>query len=204
MSNDWRDGFLFVGNHLALDFLNTRPVMEGTPVELLPDCGVLARWLAAANLITMAQSTRLKRPWSAKEFAAVIEKLWKLRESLRAVVIKMEAGDSPSASFVGNLNRLLLEYPCLEQVVEGESGLERRKRFAPELPEHVFAPLADAIASLLTDTRPSRIRKCHNCILHFYDTSKKGTRLWCSMNLCGNRSKVAAHAKRQRAAARIE
>jgi len=37
MSKDWRDGFLFVGNQLSLDFLNTRPVIDGKPVELLPD-----------------------------------------------------------------------------------------------------------------------------------------------------------------------
>ena len=29
MSDDWRDGFLFVGNHLLLDFINTRPIMDG-------------------------------------------------------------------------------------------------------------------------------------------------------------------------------
>jgi putative stress-induced transcription regulator len=37
MSSDWRDGFLFLGNHRALDFLNTRPVMDGQPLELLRD-----------------------------------------------------------------------------------------------------------------------------------------------------------------------
>jgi predicted RNA-binding Zn ribbon-like protein len=116
----------------------------------------------------------------------------------------MEAGDSPAAGFMGDLNRLLLEYPYLDQVVDGKSGLVRRKRFTPELPEHVFAPLADAIAGLLTNVTKSRIRKCRNCVLHFHDTSKKGTRLWCSMNLCGNRSKVAAYAERKRAAAEDE
>ena len=35
--SDWKDGFLFLGNHLALDFLNTRPVRNGEAVELLPD-----------------------------------------------------------------------------------------------------------------------------------------------------------------------
>jgi hypothetical protein len=35
--SDWRDGFLFVSNHLALDFLNTRPVQNGEPTELLSD-----------------------------------------------------------------------------------------------------------------------------------------------------------------------
>ena len=200
MSNDWRDGFLFVGNHLALDFLNTRPVIDGQQIEMLPDCGALATWLAAAGLITQAQSVRLKRRWASPELTPTLEELLRLREDLRKAVLQLEHGDSPAASFVGHINRLLLEYPHLDQIVNAESGLVRRKRFSPELPEHVFAPLAYAIAGLLTDTAGSRIRKCRNCVLHFYDKSKKGTRLWCSMNLCGNRSKVAAYAQRKRAA----
>ena len=32
-----QDGFLFVGNEQVLDFINTRPVMNGELVELLPD-----------------------------------------------------------------------------------------------------------------------------------------------------------------------
>jgi predicted RNA-binding Zn ribbon-like protein len=44
----------------------------------------------------------------------------------------------------------------------------------------------------------SRVRKCDQCVLHFYDISKKGTRRWCSMQLCGNRLKVAAYAARRR------
>jgi predicted RNA-binding Zn ribbon-like protein len=81
---------------------------------------------------------------------------------------------------------------------EVEAGFERRRRFEPEIPEHAFAPLADAFADLLTAVPVSRVRKCNSCVLHFYDTSKKGTRVWCSMNLCGNRAKVAAYADRQR------
>jgi predicted RNA-binding Zn ribbon-like protein len=43
-----------------------------------------------------------------------------------------------------------------------------------------------------------RVRKCDQCVLHFHDTSKKGTRRWCSMQLCGNRLKVASYAARRR------
>lgn len=204
MSNDWRDGFLFVGNNLALDFLNTRPVVDGQPVEMLPGGGALARWLSAAGLITKPQSVRLERRWSGPKFASVLEELRNFRESFRKVVFQIEAGDAPSPGFLGDLNRLLLEYPYVDQIITGESGPERRKRFTPERPEHVLAPLADAITDLLTKAPRSRIRKCRNCVLHFYDTSKKGTRLWCSMNLCGNRAKVAAYAERKRAMAEDE
>ena len=49
-NGDWRDGFLFVGNQLILDFVNTLPVIDGQPIELLPDAHALARWLVAAGL----------------------------------------------------------------------------------------------------------------------------------------------------------
>jgi predicted RNA-binding Zn ribbon-like protein len=40
-----------------------------------------------------------------------------------------------------------------------------------------------------------RIRRCAHpdCVLHFYDTSPKRSRRWCSMAGCGNRAKAARH-----------
>lgn len=194
MDGDWRDGFLFVGNSLALDFLNTRPVIAGEEVEMLPDAGALAAWLSAAGLIGRAEAARLKRKWTAPESAAAVAKIREFRERLRETVLQIEAGSAPSAAFVKRLNDLLLRHPCIDQVVGGE----RRRRFVPATPEDAFAPLADAVAALLTGADQSRIRKCPTCVLHFQDTSKKGNRIWCSMSLCGNRAKVAAFARRKR------
>jgi len=138
------------------------------------------------------------RRWSAPEFAAGVQELREFRERVREAVLAMEQGDPVSPGVLKNLNGMLLKYPDLEQVAQVETGFERRRRFAPEIPEHAFAMLADAFADLLTATPVLRIRKCNSCVLHFYDTSKKGTRVWCSMNLCGNRAKVAAYADRRR------
>jgi predicted RNA-binding Zn ribbon-like protein len=85
-------------------------------------------------------------------------------------------------------------------LVPGESGLERRKWFAVENPEGAFAPIAHAMADLLSNVPGARLRQCRGCVLHFCDTSKKGTRQWCSMKICGNRAKVAPFAERKRAA----
>jgi len=200
VNDDWRDGFLFVGNHLILDFINARPIMDGEAVELLPDGSALARWLGAAGLVNQRESARLMRRWSAPEFTAGVQELREFRESVRETVLKMEQGDHVSPGVLKNLNGLLVNYPDLEQVARVEAEFERRRHFAPEIPEHAFAPLADAFADLLTAVPVSRIRKCNSCVLHFYDTSKKGTRVWCSMNLCGNRAKVAAYADRKRVA----
>jgi predicted RNA-binding Zn ribbon-like protein len=53
---------------------------------------------------------------------------------------------------------------------------------------------AEDFLRLLGD-RPERIRPCANadCVLHFYDVSKNGTRRWCSMAGCGNRAKAMRH-----------
>lgn len=59
--------------------------------------------------------------------------------------------------------------------------------------------LAEAAARLLTEKDLTLVRRCENpaCVLHFYDTSRNHRRRWCSMDICGNRMKVAAHYRRQ-------
>jgi predicted RNA-binding Zn ribbon-like protein len=200
MNNDWRDGFLFVGNQLSLDFLNTRPVVDGAPVELLPDCASLARWLKAACLISAREGKRLEKSWSAQPaFVGMLREIRAFRERLRQAVLQMEAGATLSAAFIAKVNELLSAHPYTDELVQTDSGLARRKRFEPQRPLDLFAPVMDSVATLLTTPDKSRLRKCGSCVLHFYDTSKKGTRRWCSMNLCGNRLKVAAYTRRKRA-----
>jgi predicted RNA-binding Zn ribbon-like protein len=194
MSDDWRDGFLFVGNQLSLDFLNTRPVIDGKLVELLPDSASLLRWLAAAGLLTKRRAAQLV-PSKADPG---LPQLREFRETWRQVVLQFEAGRLPAPSFIDRLNRLLMEYPFVDQIVRSKSGLKRTRHFDLRRAEDAFGPLLDDMASFLTNADRSRIRKCASCVLHFKDTSKKGTRRWCSMQLCGNRLKVAAYAARRR------
>jgi predicted RNA-binding Zn ribbon-like protein len=57
---------------------------------------------------------------------------------------------------------------------------------------------AHDLVALLRRT-PERIHRCRgpDCILWFLDTSRNGTRRWCSMDVCGNRSKVRRHRARR-------
>ena len=49
---------------------------------------------------------------------------------------------------------------------------------------------------------PERLKACsnHQCILHFFDTSKNNSRRWCSMATCGNRAKANRFVQKQRKA----
>jgi len=197
--SDWRDGFVFLGNHLALDFLNTHPVQNGEPVELLPDFDALLRWFQAADLLSSRQGTSLQQQWGESARAQqVVEAMRKLRERLRKEVLSTERGGTVHRVAIDELNRLMAEHPMLTRLKASPSKSATELWFDPRQPEDLFAPLAHSAATLFADVDRSRIRKCGQCVLHFYDTSKKGTRRWCSMQLCGNRLKVAAYATRRR------
>jgi len=198
---EWIDGFLFVGNQLALDFLNTNPVLSEGPKELLPDTHALERWLLASGVLVSSKAKASVRRWRDTPKAEVfLQRLIAFRERLRTAIIRQEAGSSVSESFLAEVNLMLVQYPSRIALHKKETKLERRTVFEPQRPEDVWAPLAAATAELLSDVEPSRIRKCESCVVHFRDTSKKGSRRWCSMNICGNRLKVAAYQHRNRAA----
>ena len=197
---EWIDGFLFVGNHLALDFLNTRPILAEGPTELLPDVDALVRWLVALGLLTRENAKDLARKWrDTPQAAAFLRDLLKFRERLRAVVIRQEAGLSVSDTFIAELNSLLKRYPSVIALRRNGNEVGLEAAFTPKKPNDLWVPIANAVADLLSDKSLERVRKCEGCIVHFLDTSKKGSRRWCSMNICGNKIKVAAYQQRKRA-----
>src|SRR2546430_16994436 len=86
--SDWKDGFLFVGNQLAFDFLNTRPVQNGEPSELLPDFSALFGWLQAADLLNSDKVGSLQRQWGGSANAMrPTEGMRQLCQKLRKAIV---------------------------------------------------------------------------------------------------------------------
>jgi predicted RNA-binding Zn ribbon-like protein len=127
-----------------------------------------------------------------------LEKIRGLREKLRKAVLAWVAGGKLHRATIEHVNGLLAAHPMLEKIIDTENIPSLDLSFEVRQPEDLLAPLAHSAAKLFTEADRSRVRKCRECVLYFLDTSKKGTRHWCSMQLCGNRSKVAAYARRQR------
>lgn len=197
--SDWVDGFLFVGNQLALDFLNTKPVQDGEPLELLPDFPALLRWYKAAGLLSGREVASLKSEWgNTPQTQQTLESLRAFRERLRKQVLNWEEGGTIRRSVLDEINRLMADHPMSAQLRAANGSISYEPLFKPREPSGLFAPIAQSAAMLFASADRNRVRKCAHCILHFVDTSKKGTRRWCSMQLCGNRLKVAAYADRQR------
>jgi predicted RNA-binding Zn ribbon-like protein len=197
--NEWIDGFLFVANRPILDLLNTKPVLADGSTELLPDVRALERWLIASGVVTSPKTKAIVRGWRhSTEATAFLKQLIAFRERLREAVVRIEMGSSPTDAFLAEVNSLLIQYPFHTSLRKRDGKVIRETLFEPRKPTDLWAPIIDATTDLLAEAESSRIRKCESCVVHFFDTSKKGSRRWCSMNICGNKLKVAAYQRRRR------
>ena len=197
-SKEWIDGFLFVANRPILDLLNTKPVLADGPTELLPDVRALERWLIASGTVSSAKDRAALRGWRNSVGAeGFLKQLIAFRERLRDAVLRIESGMLPSDAFLSEINALLLHHPGHTSLRKRDGRLAREAFIEWREPADLWAPIVDATADLLVEAESSRIRKCESCVVHFFDTSKKGSRRWCSMNICGNKLKVAAYQRRK-------
>ena len=123
--------------------------------------------------------------------AGELERARALREALRALVLAN--------------NGATLDQPALELVNAAAARLPLQ--LAPDGTLRVGAArdaldgvVAIALAAML-DGSWSRLKACRNCCWSFYDYSPNRSATWCSMQLCGNRTKTRAY-RRRRANAR--
>src|ERR1700738_1627741 len=162
--SDWKDGFLFVGNDLVLDFLNTSPVQNGETKELLPDFRALLRWFQAAALLNSREVGNLRKQWGESVRARhTVEAMRELRERLRDEVLSWERGGTVHHAAIDDLNRLMAEHPMLIRLNTSGSASSTELWFDPRRPEDLFAPLAHSAATLFANTDRNRVRKCDQC-----------------------------------------
>jgi predicted RNA-binding Zn ribbon-like protein len=61
----------------------------------------------------------------------------------------------------------------------------------------------DAVAAValgaMLDGEWRRLKACRNCSWSFYDYSPNRSATWCSMQICGNRTKTRAYRSRRKA-----
>jgi predicted RNA-binding Zn ribbon-like protein len=194
--------FLFVGNHLCLDFINTQMIVHGVLTDLLDDFSDLVAWLAQAGVLDKTEEREVMKTWGGqREGARTLEEARTFRGILRGMAERIVAGQPVSQPAVEAINRLLRQHVGYAQLVRVRGGFEQAFRSESRAATRLLVPLAESASRLLCAGDLSLVKRCQNpaCILYFYDTTKNHARHWCSMSLCGNRMKVAAHYSRHRA-----
>ena len=109
--------------------------------------------------------------------------------------------DSGALEELSPLTRLLERGESYQRLALKEDGhltLETAHRWRS--PESLLIPIGEALARLVVEEDFAQVKACegHSCTLLFVDHTRGRARRWCSMGLCGNRAKVAAHRSRQR------
>lgn len=195
-----RPRFLFVGNHPALDFINTQMIVKGKVTDLFETLDDLLSWLKQAKLVTTAESDSILTSLRDKEGSTLLQRAKLLRTTLRSLVERVVARKTVSDSAIETLNQYLSQRPGYSTLVRTKGKVEQRFQPAVGLKDGLLAMLAEAASDLICRQNLAWIKKCANdaCILYFLDTTKNHGRNWCSMELCGNRMKVAAFFKRKR------
>lgn len=184
--------FLWVGNHLAMDFVNTLIAGPDGPVDLLRSDADLWRWAHDSGRIDTARPAR--KPGSALDPAVL-----RLRAAMHALFIARIDGIAPPRAALEHLNDALAHLRPPARVTYAGGRFQRTQ--APLVDNaDLLRHLADAAADLLENGPAERLRRCEGagCVLLFLDVSKTGRRRWCSMAGCGNRAKVRAHYQRAR------
>lgn len=196
--------FVFVGNHRALDFVNTALAVEGVPRDLLGGLHDLAAWLVAAGALDSASARSALARWGGQRRGTkAVEAARELRTALHRLADAWAAGKAAPRGTVAMVNELLARGAGTSRIVPavGGEGFAVERGLRLEEPEDLLVPIAEAAAELLCHADPGRVRRCAHpaCVLYFLDGTKNGTRRWCDMRTCGNRTNAAAYYRRRRA-----
>ncbi|MBU3062575.1 CGNR zinc finger domain-containing protein [Nocardia sp. NEAU-G5] len=199
---------LFLADSAGLDFLNSVATPTDAVVDWLEDGESLLDWLRQADMVPEQVLADLRERALPGELERLAAQARTLREWFRGFVTE-HRGHPLTESVLPQLDPLneLLEldrrYSAIAGPPAGTEGpltLTDRRRW--NSPDTLLLPIAQAMAELICDQDFTHIKSCEGptCTLLFADRTRGRGRRWCSMSLCGNRAKQAAHRRRHRAA----
>jgi predicted RNA-binding Zn ribbon-like protein len=162
-------------------FVNTVDREHGR--EWWPTADDLGAWFAEQGLLAIRPA------------AADLEHARELREALRTLLRANNlGGETREAADVVN-HAATRGAVTLAVDDHGAIGVEVRAKGVDGALGRVVAVAFEA----MLDGSWARTKACRQCGWVFYDTSKNRSGSWCSMQLCGNRTKTRAYRRRKSA-----
>ena len=195
---------IFVGDAPGLDFLNSIATPVDTPIDWIGDGEGLLDWLQQAQLLPPAALRSIRSRARPGELDKLAHEARRLREWFRGFVRRhkghpLSTGDLAQ---LAPLNRLLERDDSFPRIVGSSErknvplALQWTRRWST--PEALLLPIGEAMAELVSTEDFSHVKACEGpaCTLLFADHTRGHARRWCSMAICGNRAKQAAHRQR--------
>jgi len=193
--NNWK----LESGWLCLDFVNTMEWHASDhPIESLTSYAALIGWARPIGFLpdrTVQQllGTADQHPTEA---ARVLDRAVALREAIYHIFSAVAYGKIPAADDQSILNAEISRSMSQSCLVWNKAtfGWERQGEDG-DLDQMLWWIVRSA-SELLTSENIKRVGVCaddRGCGWLFYDTSRNGSRQWCSMRGCGNRAKARRH-----------
>jgi predicted RNA-binding Zn ribbon-like protein len=197
---------IFISDARGLDFLNSIATPVDTAIDWIDDGEGYLSWLTQAHLVpddVLADMTTRALPG---ELDKVADQARSLREWFRDFVHRHKGRPLTAEALaeLEPLNRLLKRDEIFSRIARRSTGqrpfeLATMRRW--RTPDALLLPVGEALARLVCTEDFSHVKACEGpaCTLLFADHTRGHARRWCSMALCGNRAKQAAHRSRLKA-----
>ncbi|WP_024275082.1 CGNR zinc finger domain-containing protein [Hyphomicrobium sp. 802] len=209
--SDQRPPAMFIADAPGLDFLNSIGMPFDETVEWITNGDDLLAWLTSAKFISPEIGSLLRKNSVPGELDAAAAQARSFREWFRGFIYEYKGRPLKRGALqkLGPLNHVLSRDEEFGQIVvttDSKGGKQGRSELAwlPERrwrsPESLLLPIAKAFGDVICYEDFRYIKKCESptCTMLFVDKTRAHTRRWCSMALCGNRAKQAAHRERVR------
>ncbi len=187
-----------LGGRFSVDFVNTTAPNAELSWERL------VQFLNLTNIVSVERGAQLLGlPQIDPQAAdALLLKARRLIISLRKVFMAMIRKHRIAGEWIEPINQILRITEGHDELV-GQESIWKIEFVAREGGlDWLLAAVARSGAEIIAEGTQVRLRLCADphCGLFFYDDSRTHRRRWCSMALCGNRSKVAAFARKHASA----
>ena len=197
-----RRTFVFVGDRLWLDFVNTDDIELGVRRDALRDFGTMLEWLEAVGVIDHDRRVAIMRRAEQQPAGATASLLdaRRVRSALRALAEHGAPSNDARTEAVAEINRVLGRSAGTRRLELSSDGVYTRNFVAGgDAFAALMMPIVDDGADSLIAGELGRVRCCSDprCRRVFLDSTKNGRRRWCDMATCGNRAKAARHRARE-------
>jgi predicted RNA-binding Zn ribbon-like protein len=192
-----------LGERLCLDFANSVETPLENPEEFLTDFTAVARWGRHAGLLgetqvaAMVQAETEEPALALRLYTGALVLRTGIQGAFQAIAEDRSVGEDDldiiQQAYIQGLQH------CQLTMVDGHARWMWAGRGGLSAVEFVLWEVAQSAVELLTDGEYSRIKTC-DCGWLFYDTSRNGSRRWCSMEGCGTQAKMRRFTARRRAA----
>jgi predicted RNA-binding Zn ribbon-like protein len=196
---------IFIADALALDFLNSVATPADVEIDWIEDGEGLLEWLEQAQLVPLDALKALRAQAMPGQIDDIAAQVRSLREWFRKFVRSRKGSPLVAKDLqkLEPLNRLLERDERFSRIEPRDAGagadaLELRTKRRWRSPESLLLPIGEALAKFACEEDFSYVKACEGptCTLMFADHTRGRARRWCSMAICGNRAKQAAHRQR--------